>query len=246
MRRDSCRSGADDVEAADGLHLFALLLAGRLVLHDGLLERLGLRLLVAGLLLELEPREHLGVPAEDDVRPASGHVRGDGDGAFAARLRDDVRLFLVLLRVQDRVRHIFFDFRIRVAMAELFSTLVVPTRTGFPFSWYSMISLTSAVNFSRSRLVDEVLVVGPLEGPVRRDDDDVQLVGRVELLGLGVGRPRHSRELLVEPEEVLEGDGRHRAGLFPGSTRTFSTCLRPRRPGEARRSSAATGGARAR
>ena len=42
----------------------------------------------------------------------------------------------------------------------------------------------------------------------------VELVGRVELLGLGVGGAGHARELLVEAEEVLEGDGRHRPGLF--------------------------------
>ena len=42
----------------------------------------------------------------------------------------------------------------------------------------------------------------------------LELVGRVELGGLGVGRARHPRELLVEAEEVLEGDRRHRAGLL--------------------------------
>ena len=33
-----------------------------------------------------------------------------------------------------------------------FSTEVVPTRTGCPFSWHSLISSTTAPNFSRSLL----------------------------------------------------------------------------------------------
>src|SRR6202042_2440736 len=112
--------GADDVETADGLHLLALLLAGRFVLRDRLLEGLRLRLLVPVLLLELEPREHLRVAAEDDVRPAPGHVGRDGDGPFAPGLRDDERLLLVLLRVQDRVRDALLlqDARDRLALLD--------------------------------------------------------------------------------------------------------------------------------
>ena len=46
---------------------------------------------------------------------------------------------------------IFFFLR-SIAIALLFSTLVVPTRTGCPFSWHSRISAMAAVNFSRSVL----------------------------------------------------------------------------------------------
>ena len=40
--------------------------------------------------------------AEPDVRPATGHLRGDGDVPDVARLRDDGRLLLVVLGVEDR------------------------------------------------------------------------------------------------------------------------------------------------
>ena len=43
------------------------------------------------------------VPAEQDVRAAAGHVRGDRDGAGPARLGHDARLLLVELGVQDLV-----------------------------------------------------------------------------------------------------------------------------------------------
>src|SRR3970040_1694912 len=49
--------------------------------------------------------EHLRVAAEEGVGPAAGHVGGDRDGAAAARLRDDLRLLLVELGVEDVVLH---------------------------------------------------------------------------------------------------------------------------------------------
>ena len=45
----------------------------------------------------------LGIAAEKNVRAAAGHVGGDGDGAFAAGLRDDARFALVLLGVEHFV-----------------------------------------------------------------------------------------------------------------------------------------------
>ena len=46
------------------------------------------------LVLELGPGQRLGIAAEDDVGAAAGHVRGDGHGAFAAGLGDDLGLAL--------------------------------------------------------------------------------------------------------------------------------------------------------
>ena len=53
--------------------------------------------------------------------------------------------------------------------------------------------------------------VGPVitdHRAVRRDHDDLQPVDLLELEGLGVGRAGHTRELVVDAEEVLEGDRR--------------------------------------
>ena len=74
--------------------------------------------------------EELGVAAEHDVGAAAGHVGGDGDGADAAGLGDDRGLTGVVLRVQHLVRTPFLaSSRERYS---LFSTLVVPTSTGWP------------------------------------------------------------------------------------------------------------------
>jgi len=45
----------------------------------------------------------LEIAAEHDVGAATGHVGGDGYSTWPARLRDDVRLALVLLGVQHLV-----------------------------------------------------------------------------------------------------------------------------------------------
>ena len=104
MRRDSWRSVPRMWRPPSLADLVALVLAAHLVLLDELLELLGLGLGDAVLLLELELREHLGVAAEDDVGAATGHVGRDGDRALAPGLRDDERLVLVVLRVEDVVR----------------------------------------------------------------------------------------------------------------------------------------------
>ncbi len=95
--------GAEDVEAADLAHLVALGHALGADLLDEGLERLGLGLGDAVLLLEPELGEHLRVAAEHDVGAAAGHVGGDGDGALAPGLGDDERLVLVVLGVEDVV-----------------------------------------------------------------------------------------------------------------------------------------------
>ena len=60
----------------------------------------------AGLVLLLQPvaGAEAVVAAELDVGAAAGHVGGDGDGAGNAGLGDDVRLLLVVARVQHLVR----------------------------------------------------------------------------------------------------------------------------------------------
>ena len=97
--------GAEHVEAAELADLVALVVA--------LLAELARRAPrsaagsssgVDALGEQLAAREALGVAAEEDVDAATGHVGGDGDRVRPAGLRDDVRLPLVLLGVEHRVR----------------------------------------------------------------------------------------------------------------------------------------------
>ena len=64
------------------------------------------------------------------------------------------------------------------------------------------------------RLEDEVVLVAPGDGHVRRDLDDVQVVDLDELLLLGLRRAGHAGELLVEAEVVLQRDRRERDVLL--------------------------------
>ena len=88
----------------------------------------------------------------------------------------------------------------------LFSTLVVPTRTGRPASVISTTSSMSALNLSSSvrktRSGESSRTIGRWVGI----DDHVQPVDLVELLLLGHRRTGHARQLFVEPEVVLERD----------------------------------------
>ena len=100
--------GAEDVQPAELGDLVVLAGHGLLGGLEGgrprglvVLRRL---LRVEPLLLERGDRRELGVAAEHDVGAAAGHVGRHRDGALAAGLRDDRRLTLVLLGVEDLVR----------------------------------------------------------------------------------------------------------------------------------------------
>ncbi len=63
------------------------------------------------------------------------------------------------------------------------------------------------------RLEDEIVPVKTLDGPVRRYDDDVEVVYGTELLFRGFRGSRHASDLLVHAEIVLERDGAVRLAL---------------------------------
>ena len=107
--------GADDAQAA-GLQDALLLRLARCARDVERLLALALRRrrqaaflggLHAGLEIGVEAAleqhivgKHIGIAAEQDVGAAARHVRGDGDGADASGLRDDMSLALMVFRVQ--------------------------------------------------------------------------------------------------------------------------------------------------
>ena len=90
------------------------------------------------------------------------------------------------------------------------STEIVPTSTGWPFSWRSAMSSDHGLELLVARLVDEVVLVEPHHRLVRRDRGDAELVDLVELVRLGERRAGHAGELLVQAEVVLDRDRRDR------------------------------------
>ena len=92
---------ADDVQAPGPNHCLAFLLdlLADFDLFNGAPPDVERHFEPAGIMiLELGPGEEFGIAAQEDVGAAAGHVRGDGDGAAAAGLGDDLRLLAMSCR----------------------------------------------------------------------------------------------------------------------------------------------------
>ena len=154
----------------------------------------------------------VGVAAEQDVGAAAGHVRGDGNGAHAAGLRDDVRLALVVLRVERLV----LDAALVQEARELLGALDGhrADEAGLALGVARGHVVGHGVELRLHRAVDEVVLVLSRDGAVRRDGHDGQLVDLAELGILGHGGAGHAGELLVEAEVILQRDGGERLVLL--------------------------------
>ena len=122
-------AGLDDLLVLGGHRRLGLghrLRPGRLVVLRGVHRR-------QAALVQLDVGDELGVAAEHDVGAAAGHVGRHRDRAEPPGLGDDHRLLLVVLGVQHVVRHAAPLEHAPTAISD-FSTLTVPTRTGWPAS----------------------------------------------------------------------------------------------------------------
>lgn len=202
--------GAQDVEPTEVLDLVVLLGHGSLGGSQGVVP--GLFVLLRGLLgvqpapFELLDRAELRVAAEHDVGATAGHVRRDGHRAQAPGLGDDRGLAGVLLGVE----HLVAD---PAATQQVGQVLALLDRHGadedrLPFGVPLDNVLDNRLELGVRRAVDQVGLVEPDHRHVRRDGDDPELVDRVELGRLGLGRAGHAGQLGVHPEVVLQGDRR--------------------------------------
>ena len=98
-------------------------------------------------LCQLQAGEMLGVATELDVHTAAGHVRGDRHRSRLAGLGDDLGLArgVLGLGVQHRVLDPHAPSSAHRSSSET-STEIVPTSTGWPFSWRAAISLATALH----------------------------------------------------------------------------------------------------
>jgi len=146
----------------------------------------------------------LEISAQHDVGTPTGHVGGDGHGPGPSGLGDDLRLPLVLLRVE----HLMGDAELAQDRGQLLRGLdrggshqhglAAPDTLADIFD-------DRLVFFGR-RAIDLVRGVLPDHGHVRRDHDHFEPVDVLELVGLGVGGAGHARQLLVQPEIILKRD----------------------------------------
>ena len=200
----------EHVQAAQLTHLLALSLHGLLRVLKGhgprlaVLLRVYLRIQALGGQILL--RDDLRVTAQHNVGTTTGHVRGHRDRALATSHRDDLGLAGVLLGVEHLVRDVLLLEHLREQLG-LFD------RGGTDEDGLAgLVTLDNVlddrVELALLRRVDEVGLVLAGHRLVRGDRDDVDLVGRGKLGGLGLGRTGHARArtLGVEAEVVLQRD----------------------------------------
>ena len=149
--------------------------------------------------------EIFGVAAQQDIRSAARHVGGDGHGAQTARLRDDLRFALVVLRVEDVVLDAVFAQHLGDLLT-LFDgsgtdqqRLPLFVALGNFAQQGALFAVHGRIHGVRHILADDGLVGGDLQ--------NVQRVNGTEFPFLRLCGTRHARELFIQTEEVLEGDG---------------------------------------
>ena len=148
---------------------------------------------------------------EFDVGAAAGHVRGDGHRALLAGAGHDLGLLLVVLGVEHRVHDALLLEQPAEHLAGLHRDGAHEDRPALGVQLPHL--LEHGIELLAPGLVDGVVGVLADVGPVRGDGQHAQLVDVVELLGLGLGRAGHARQLGVEAEVVLDGDRGQRLGL---------------------------------
>src|SRR4029079_1469905 len=150
--------------------------------------------------------------AELDVDAAAGHVRRDRDRADLPGVLDDLRLARVLLRVQDVVLDPGARQPLRQMLGGLDRDRADEDR--LPLLVTLLDVFDHGGELAVDRLVDEVVLVVARDRLVGRDLDHVRAVDLDELLLLGLRGAGHPGQLVVEPEVVLQGDGRQGDVLF--------------------------------
>src|SRR5918995_295066 len=150
--------------------------------------------------------------AELDVDAAARHVRRDRDRAELACVLDDLRLALVLLRVQDVVLDPLALEQLRDVLRRLDRDRPEQNRLARGVALLDVADHRLELAFLRAE--NEIVLVLTRDVDVGRDLDDVQVVDLDELLLLGLRGAGHAGELLVEAEVVLERDRGERDVLF--------------------------------
>ena len=158
-----------------------------------------------GLRARLPPRPELGIPAELDVGPAARHVRGDRDRAFGPGLGDNHGLARVVLRVENLVPDASSREEGRQPLGFLYGHGADEHRLALFVDLGYLVA--DGVELLRLVHEDQVVLVGPDDGAVGRDDRDVEVVDLHELRRLRIGGAGHAGYFFIQAEEVLEGDG---------------------------------------
>ena len=202
--------GTDDIKTAHRANLFGnrtnLLLIFFVQLHKGFagfedfgVLRIGIR---GGFADELFGKAHtahlrfchiFGITAQHNIGTASGHVGGDGYGAFFTGLRNDFGFLFMVLRVEYFVLY-------AAALEHVAENLGLFDGDGtnqhrLSFFVVLLHILDHSVKFGLLRLIDDIGQIFTRQRTVGGDFYHVQLVDLAEFLLFGHGRTGHTREL---------------------------------------------------
>ena len=193
--------GSNDAQASQRFHLFVVLLP----LAALLLQQTRLGLWRYRLIGFDGVQGFFEVAAQHDVGSTPRHIGGDRDHLGPPRLRHDIGLFGMLLGIENLVRQL-------LPLQQLRDDFRVFNRCGAnqdrlaPFKTLADV-LNSRFVFLRRGFVNAVQLILATARPVWRHHHGFEAVDFLEFVGFGVSGSRHSGQLAIQAEVVLEGDG---------------------------------------
>ena len=146
--------------------------------------------------------------AELDVGTAARHVGRDRHLGFLARVLDDLSFLLVILRVENVALDALAPQHRREQFALFDRTRTDENRAALAVLGDDLVD--DGIELGLLRLVHDIGVVFASHRAVGRNDDDVETIDVAELALFGLCRTGHAGEMIVQTEEILEGDRRER------------------------------------
>ena len=144
------------------------------------------------------------VTTQHNVGTTTGHVGGDGHSPRTPGLSHDIGFHGVELGVQ----HLMLDALLVEHVGDQFGVFDGDGahQHRAPLGHTILDILHDGRVFLFGRQVDQIARIFAHHGAVGRQHYGVETINLLEFKGFGIGSPRHPRQLVVDPEVVLEGD----------------------------------------
>ena len=136
-------------------------------------------------------KAHIEIAAKLNIRAATGHIGGDGDGARHTGLRDDLGFLLVIARVQNTVLNLF-GFQ-RGGQFLGFINRCCADQNRLVFFLAGSHKLDNGRGFFCRCAINRIIFIKPRNIRIGRNFDHVETVNIHKLIGLGQRRAGHAR-----------------------------------------------------
>ena len=152
-----------------------------------------------------KPAPFAHISFELDVRTAASHIGGDGNASWFASLCHDVCFLLVKLCVEYVMRYALHLEH----LAQQFGGLHTggAHQHGAPFGYEPFYLIDNRLKLFALGLIDHIVHILAGYGLIGGDFHHIELIDIPEFARFGRGRPRHTCQLLIHAEVVLESDG---------------------------------------